>query len=259
MRGIIDSGQKIITDGLLIHIDAGQHRSYAGTGNTLRDIAYLTENTASLVNGTTFSSEYGGSFVFDGTNDSIQWGHTQPYPATSIAATTTIPSNSFSMEFWFRPTTTHQIDAESNAYTVITGTSGQRYLLGADQIQFGTQEQQIAAGSGVSAGTNGISVYEHSGFYMPPLLVWSGTVSSTLFTHGVVTYTNKQTRLYVNGSLVRTGLTTTRTVWPQLYSAGAGAYGAFPGRLAVYRVYTRPLTATEVLQNYDAQRSRFGL
>ena len=258
MRGIIDSAQSIVTDGLLIHIDAGQHRSYAGTGNTLRDIAYLTENTASLVNGTTFSSEFGGSFVFDGTNDSIQWGHTQPNP-TTISQPTLIPSNSFSMEFWFRPTTTHQIDAESNAYTVITGTSGQRYLLGVPLYQIGTQEQQIAAGSGVSAGTNGISVYEHSGFYLAPPLVWSGTVSSTLFTHGVVTYTNRQTRLYVNGSLVRTGLTTTRTVWPQLYTAGNGSYGAFPGRLAIYRVYTRPLTATEVLQNYDAQRSRFGL
>ncbi len=258
ITGITDSDQKIVTDGLLIHIDAGQHRSYAGTGNTLRDIAYLTENTASLVNGTTFSSEFGGSFVFDGTNDFIQWGHTQTYP-TTISQPTLIPSNSFSMEFWFRPTTTHQIDAESNAYTVITGTSGQRYLLDAANYQIGTQEQQIAAGSGVSAGTNGISVYEHSGFYLPPLLVWTGSVSSTLFTHGVVTYTNKQTRLYVNGTLVRTGLTSVRTVWPQLYSAGQGVYGAFPGRLATYRVYTRPLTATEVLQNYDAQRSRFGL
>lgn len=246
MRGIIDSAQKIVTDGLLIHVDAGQFRSYAGTGTTIRDIAYQTEATSGFVNGATFSSEYGGNFVFDGTNDYIAWGHSQAYPPA-------IPRNNFTMEFWFRPTTTHQIDSE--ATSGFSGISGQRYLLGSD---YGTEAN--SSGAGVSAGTNGISVYEHSGAYMPALLVWSGTVSSTIFTHGVVTYTNKQTRLYVNGSLVRTGQTSLRSsVFPQTYSSGQGNYGAFPGRLAIYRVYTRPLTATEVLQNYDAQRSRFGL
>ncbi len=239
-------GPRIVTDNLFLCVDAANRKSYAGTGTAITEMIRNTTDTGSFYNGAIYNSEFGGNFVFDGTNDYIAWAHDQVYPPTS-------PANNFTMEFWFRPTTTHQIDTE--ATSGFGGTSGQRYLFDA---MFGGSVP--VAGAGVSAGTNGISVYEHTADYLPALLVWEGTLSTTLFTHGVVTYTNKQTRLYVNGVLVRTGLTSTKTtIVPNLYEAGRGQYGNFPGRLALYRIYSRSLTATEVLQNFNALRTRFGL
>lgn len=61
---------------------------------------------------------------------------------------------------------------------------------------------------GISVGTNGVSIYEHAGGYMPPLLVWAGTLSG--WTHLAVVYRNRQPFLYINGALVQTGLQSTK-------------------------------------------------
>jgi len=68
MIGIIDSGQKIITNGLVFHLDAAQLRSYPTTGTTWTDLSG-GGNNGTLINGPTFNSGNGGSIVFDGVND----------------------------------------------------------------------------------------------------------------------------------------------------------------------------------------------
>ena len=233
-------GTEIVTDGLVAYLDAGNQNSYPGTGTSWTDISRIN-NTTSLINGPTFDSAYGGSIVFDGVND---------YADLHNAFTGITPTNNFTMDIWFRPTTTHEIDVERT--TLYDGTSGQRYLIY-------PQNYGSNSGAGVSAGTNGISVYEHGSAYMPALLVWNSTISSTLFTHAVITYTNKQPRLYVNGTLVRTGLTSPKTTVYAGRGLAIGDYGYFPGRIALYRVYSKSLSSDEVLQNYNATKSRFGL
>jgi hypothetical protein len=61
---------KVITDGLVLFLDAGNNRSYPGTGTTWTDLS-STAITGSLTNGPTFSSINGGAIVFDGTNDYV--------------------------------------------------------------------------------------------------------------------------------------------------------------------------------------------
>jgi hypothetical protein len=61
---------RIVTDGLVFCVDAGDKMSYPGAGTTWTDLS-KNRNNGTLVNGPTFNSANGGSIVFDGTNDTV--------------------------------------------------------------------------------------------------------------------------------------------------------------------------------------------
>ncbi len=160
-------------------------------------------------------------------------------------------SNDFTIAFWVNPTTTHQIDGQSTGGT--GGTGGQRYAIYPAQ---GTDAWGAGhAGAGVSVGTNGVSVYEHAASYMPALLVWPGVVSG--WTHVAVVYQARQPRLYINGALVATGLTSTvANIHPGLRTSvgmanndggvGGGNWGWFNGGIDEFRIYDGALDAAQV-------------
>ena len=148
------------------------------------------------------------------------------------------PVDNFTIEAWVKPTATHQIDAEATSGT--SGTSGQGYLFWPDQMG-------ANGGAGISVGTNGISVYEHGDGYMPALAVYSGTISSTQWTHIAVVYENKRPSIYVNGALVRTGLQSTR---PHVYAPhviGGGSYGYYAGLADEIAVYDTAFSGPDIL------------
>jgi len=60
---------KIVTDDLVLCLDAANKRSYPGTGTTWTDLAGSNDGT--LINGPTFDTTNGGSIVFDGSDDSM--------------------------------------------------------------------------------------------------------------------------------------------------------------------------------------------
>jgi len=62
---------RIVTDGLVLCLDAASKRSYPGTGATWTDLA--GSNNGTLVNGPTFDADNGGSLAFDGSDDSADW------------------------------------------------------------------------------------------------------------------------------------------------------------------------------------------
>jgi len=64
---------RIITDGLVLCLDAANRQSYPGSGSVWRDLA--GSNNGDLTNGPTFSSANGGSIVFDGNNDYVDIGN----------------------------------------------------------------------------------------------------------------------------------------------------------------------------------------
>lgn len=233
MSGIC--GPQIIKNGLVLALDAADKNSYPGSGTTWTDLTNSRVN-GSLVNGPTFSDSFGGSINFDGTNDTVD---------RSISSNI---SNNFCYDIWCRPNATHQIDTESTSGT--SGLTGQRYLVAPNW-------RSADGGSGISMGTNGVSVYEHGEGYIPSLLVYQGTI--TLPTHVVVNYINKQPLLYLNGSLVRTGLTSLKSVVYLTDSQfGGHVYGYFSGQIYQIKLYNRSLSSSEILQNYNATKTRFG-
>jgi predicted CxxxxCH...CXXCH cytochrome family protein len=199
-----------------------------GSGATAADS--FGSNTGTIRNGAVWDGTtafLGKALIFNGSNNDVIWTYSAG-----------IPANNFTLEAMVKATTIHEIDAESTISTA--GTSGQRYLFGANQ-------SGSDGGAGVSVGTNGISVYEHGGGYMPPLAVYSGSLG-TVWNHIVVTYTNKQPRIYLNGVLARTGLTSPKTNIYAPTAIGGGAYGFFPGTIDEVRIYGNALSDAEILQ-----------
>ena len=159
------------------------------------------------------------------------------YVGVSASSALSSVANNFTFSFWVYPRATHEIDAEGYLWG---GVSGQRYAI--DALY---HDPSVGAGAGVSVGTNGVSVYEHSANYMPAMLVWQGTLSG--WTHVAVVYENKQPKLYINGTLVRTGLTSSmNSVRAKTWALGTGYYGAFDGKLDDVRVYGGALSTSDI-------------
>ena len=66
------AGPKIVTGGLKLFYDAANTDSYSGSGSTVYDLSG-NSNHGTLLNSPTFSSDKGGCFVFDGTDDRISF------------------------------------------------------------------------------------------------------------------------------------------------------------------------------------------
>jgi len=154
--------------------------------------------------------------------------------------------NSFTIDFWVYPTATHEIDTESNSG--YDGVSGQKYAIfptNADDLGLDNNHACV----GLSIGTNGVSVYEHAADYMPALLVWEGTLNG--WTHITLVYDDRVPKLYINGNLVRTGLTSTKSYVhpsPNNYfedGIGGGYWGYFNGAIDSLKIYDKVLTPGE--------------
>jgi len=169
------------------------------------------------------------SVYFDGVNDYMSWTYTKP-------------SNNFSISFWTKAITTHGIDTESESGTA--GSAGQKYV-------FGITNEGTNAGFGISLGTNGISVYGHGNSYLPPLAVASVSVG-TGWRHIVVTVTNKQPRIYLDGALARTGLTCSKTyLYAPTRLGGDSTYGYFNGYVNDVCIFNSVLTPTQIGDLYN--------
>jgi hypothetical protein len=224
--GVIDSGQKIITDGLVLHLDAAQLRSYPGTGTTWTNIA-ASGNNGTLINGPTFNSGNGGSILFDGTNDYVDCGVLNNTQELTLAG-------------WFlHPASTFQ---DYNA--LINKDSGGANRIYQITLEGGKLQQHLNTPTGARI-TAVTAIPTNTWLYY----TYTSTASGNLG------------RLYQNAVSVGTGvaINASSASIPLLLHAynGTGVSGTM--QIATTQVYNRALSATEVLQNFNAVKSRFGL
>jgi hypothetical protein len=221
----IDVGPIEATDGLVIHLDAGNIRSYAGSGTTVNNLTGSI--LGSMINGVGFSSINGGFLSFDGTNDAV------------ILSSNPSLGNQITVSVWVKPsdnTNFGWILGRENSYRILYTTS--IFLWDVATANNGW----YTAGTHITS--NSISVIDN----------WWNVVG---------TYNGSNLRLYVNGSLHTTGgnisgnlLSTGYTL--NLMKADAGfpaVYGK--GNLSQFLLYNRALTATEIFQNYNATKGRY--
>ena len=176
------------------------------------------------------SPAHSGSYYMTG---SMAW----PPAMNSIAEA----PNNFTIEFWAKPTATHEIDEEGELFG---GTSGQRYLIAPSWYADPSE-----AGMGVSMGTNGVSVYEHADNYMPALLVWQSPTPITDWVHVAIVYEDNLPYLYINGVLVHTGQQSSRQlVYPSFNFTGYG-YGSFQGYLDEMRIWGESRSQQQIADN----------
>ena len=233
---------RIITDGLVLALDAGNTKSYPGSGTTWTDLSG-GGNTGTLTNGPTYSSANGGSIVFNGS--------TQYSSSSALSGSFA----SFTVLIWFYPTsvTNYQNPIDCNyAYNGSTGNIGPRLEMNSS----GTLGWDYSNDTAVNN-----NFYSHN-------VVSSGLSANTWYCAGI-TYDGSSSTTYLNGS--STGLTRTTIGTPtgfvgvmnnvtigKGFSLG-GAERIFAGRVANVQIYNRALTASEVSQNFNALRSRFSI
>jgi hypothetical protein len=159
-------------------------------------------------------------------------------------------SNSFSVFVVAQAKTNHEIDSESTSG--VSGTSGQKYLIYPENVGY-----LGLAGAGISMGTNGISFYQHASSYMPAVLVYKATLTKPLVL--LMEYNNKTPNLYINGTLVKTGLTSTKTVLLPSITIGANAYGVMSGYVAEIITFSEVLKASDRDYVTDYLKKKWGI
>ena len=234
----VSNGPSIVTSGLVLSLDAGDRNSYVGSGTTWTDLSG-NSNNGTLTNGPTFSSANGGNIVFDGTDDYTDCGN---------GSTLNFTTNSFSISTWVK--------------TNAIGTT--RFITGKMN------------GAGI-ASSIGYGLYLGNAGTLWSFAVWPGTsnlvVNTGLFVQtntwvnlvGVRNVESSLAILYTNGvqaNAIATTATNVSTAVPFIVggiTTSSTVGNRWDGSIASTQVYNRALSASEVLQNYNATKTRFGL
>ena len=101
----IRGGPDIIEDGLVLHLDAAETKSYSGTGDIFTDLTG-SSHYGKIVNGSSFLTDNCGVFSFDGTNDHIQIYGSPNNSPFCWTADNSVGSDIFFWEFWIKTTDT---------------------------------------------------------------------------------------------------------------------------------------------------------
>lgn len=231
-----------VLDSLTFWIDAAKYASYPESGSTWYDLLGGTKNGTRTATPPTFTKA--GSF----SNFYMNGGGT----GFSFDVYASAPRSNFSYELWARPQVGISLHGESTAYLTVS-ISGNSFVIGADN--YGGN-----CGVGLSLGTNGYCVFEHANNYFSSVNTSGYSFSSTVPSHIVVSMSNNQSSVYVNGTFVRTGLTSGYGANAGTGSSiGYGSYGNYTGYVYLVRYYSKALTASEVTRNFNVERARFGV
>ena len=230
------AGPNIITDGLVLHLDAANTNSYPGSGTSWTDIGGKGNN-GTLTNGATFNSGNMGHIAFDGTNDYVD--------ITSLPVISN--TSAMTMEAWV------YLDNLDNDFQVI-GT-WERTTRHWQFMPAGSTNHHLnisIAGSAYSVGTTSAPA---TGVWQCLAVTFTGGGESSLNTTNTSIYVNA-----VSQSLQNTGSTGTSGNDSYIGTRqGFAASNFLDGSISLIRYYDKALTEAEIKQNFNAFRGRFGI
>jgi hypothetical protein len=228
-----------VTNGLVLALDAANTKSYSGTGTNWNDLSG-NNNTAILTNGPTYSSTDSGSIVFDGSNDSAI--------VTYAAALT---NQNFTISTWIYPLT------QTAAIITI-----------ADFHHAGSPFQGwvIQSEGAISDRKYYLAYYDGSAFQPVGNFGVGNGIQITIGAWQNLIYTKNGTSVigYLNGEQVFTATAGNANVSyldsRQLRIGNCVTINRpFNGNISNIQVYSKALSSTEVTNNFNALRGRYGL
>jgi len=226
---------KIVTDGLVLALNAADKNSYPGSGTTWSDTSGNGKN-ATLSNGPGFSTQFGGTITFDSVDDYGSAGNLGSGFST------------FTVEIWFKSDSVTNYRNPIDCNFLIENGSYSNLGPRLEQATGGNLTWVVGSGNDVYAGLTIVS----SGLSSAPVHYAAITKTSASNFNG-----------YYNGNYV-TNLSFSN--WPGSMSdvnIGRGFSTSserwFLGNIPAVRIYNRALSNAEIAQNYNAQKSRFGL
>lgn len=221
-------GPPVVTSGLVAYYDAANRKSYVSGSNSWRD---LTANnyTGTLTNSPGFNRANQGSIVFDGVDDYV-----------SLSGAINL-SNTFTLLSWIKTST----------------------LTGGDYIVYGSDANGADNWFGING--NAVNLFATQIADVNNFTLTGGTIASTSIWYFIGATVNVDTvKVYLNGieqnSVVKAfTIGTWNSSGNSIGRRGTLSQRYFPGNIANVVIYGRVLTASEILQNYNATKNRFGL
>ncbi len=223
----------LITSGLIVHLDASNAASYPGSGTLWTDLTG-TGNNGTLTNSPSYSALAGGCIDFDGINDYVSIANNeglQPKTATPITMQIWIYFDNMGGSFISKLTEFYAYDG------YIVRSSAEGYV-------------------GFTVNGTGVNKIVNS----------SPTVAFTTGTWYLVTFitqrtaTANTTKVYVNNTLY------IQTFWGNdgYYELNplqlGGGYGSFANcKIGAFYFYSRGLSVSEIQQNFNATKTRYGV
>ena len=228
----LESG--ICKRGLWVYLDAGRKDSYPGSGTTWYDISGGTARNGTLVNGPTFSSVNGGAIVTDGSNDYVQISHSTGF---GYSATT-----DWAVSMWY------SVLGTNSGFTWSKRDGGSDFM----DAQHSNGNSTQYWGLNSSGGSSSDSLSSVGG------VITVGGIYNVTWVH---IGTMNRLEMYVNGIFNNSSI----------MDDNSGNYGdsaIFLGKIInqeyanenihIFMGYDRLLSASDILRNFNAQRSRFG-
>jgi hypothetical protein len=207
----------IVTNGLVLCLDAGNRKSYPGSGTTWTDLSG-NGNTGTLFNTPTYSSENGGSLVFDGSNDYVS--NTMPKPGS-------LP---ITFDFWVNSNTSTPI----GLYDTAPNLTNPLRNIPAGFVEWWNEDPKVSLGLSALTWTN-------------ITIEYSFTTNRTIkyYRNGnLISTTTGGTGPFVSWTTLNFGTVNQGQFW-------------YSGKISIIKIYNRALTATEIQQNYLATKSRY--
>ena len=222
----------IVTNGLVLNLDASRTSSYTGTGTTWTDISG-NSNNGTMVNGPVFGTASGGQITFDGINDYISLPDSSILQPSNITISTWFKLNQFSTNYVYGNANACVFRKGMYGYEISVRQDGKLLVFAYSDVN--TQNQYLI-----------------------------DSISLNNWYNVVLTFGNSQMKVYINNVLVGTYSTNTNSIY---YGGGGISIGRqgpwdmyyFNGNIGQTMVYNRALSATEITQNYNATKGRFGL
>ena len=227
----------IVLDELVLCLDAGNPKSYPGSGTTWTDLSGLG-NTGTLVNGVGYNGSNGGSLSFDGSNDYVNFTDKNELTFTDAR---------FSLEVFFR---------------YVDKTNADNSLLG--KRDYGLTQREYNFYVYEPSSTPTLRFIISSNLTANWTAVETPAIQKNVWYHAVATSDSGVGRIYLNGSLSATNSSmhssTTNGTSPLSVGCAFNSGSAvqfFNGSIPLVRLYNRALTASEIQQNYNALKGRF--
>jgi hypothetical protein len=225
------AGPKPNVDGLIYEMDSSNPRSYTGTGVSL--IGLVRNINGTLFSGVNYGTINKGAFIFDGTDDYIEFDT----PGTGVSFGN---ASDYNITSWVYVNST-QVRSNPSIIEKYNGTGGYPIAI----RWFGQQISAI-----IYDGTNGAAV---------GTTCLTNTWLNVSVNHIL---TQKRLELYVNGLI---GSTSTYTTMNNISSASSTKIGYrgfdsntyFTGRVSNVEIYSRALSSTEILQKYNTTKSKY--
>jgi hypothetical protein len=210
-------------------LDAANPRSYPKSGTTWSDLAGA--NNGTLTNMTdNFNQDDKGSLSFDGSNEYVDTGMNPSYSAVTISC-------------WFQY-------SDTNSSVVIGrwdswNNAGSFRLPASAVIGVGGQ----ATENGYDSMSPASSLAFSAGQWVNTVFTYNGSIYRS-YHQGLAGDTISRSHTFSSGS---------QNIWIGRRTSNASYANYYSGKISNVSIYNRALTASEVLQNYNATRGRYGI